>query len=138
MYSTTVIVILEASKLVSVYSREIFSTSSLLGYCLTPTLLTILNICCQCLLAISLLSAVCRIRFIYVAISLYSIVTTGHRWASTSILMSAISDIRHRHLLLRYRRQICRTENCHSDIRSVLISTSESIPISDIYKQNVT
>jgi hypothetical protein len=33
-----------------------------------------------------------------------------HRWASTSISMSAISDIRYRHLLFRYRRQICRTE----------------------------
>jgi hypothetical protein len=48
--------------------------------------------------------------------------------------MSAISDIRHRHLFFRYWRQICRTENCHSDIGSVPISTSESIPISDIYK----
>ncbi len=45
--------------------------------------------------------------------------------------MSAISDIRHRHLLFRYRRQICRTEKRHSDIGSVLISTSEFIPISD-------
>jgi hypothetical protein len=59
----------------------------------------------------------------------------NHRWASTSILMSAISDIRHRHLLFRYRRQICRTENCQSDIGSVQMSTSESIPISDIYKK---
>jgi hypothetical protein len=32
-----------------------------------------------------------------------------HRWASTSILMSAISDIRHRHLLFRYRKKICRS-----------------------------
>ncbi len=32
-----------------------------------------------------------------------------HRWASTSILMSAIFDIRHRHLLFRYWRQIRRT-----------------------------
>jgi hypothetical protein len=56
----------------------------------------------------------------------------GHRWASTLISMSAISDIRHRHLLFRYRRQICRTEKRHSDIGSVLISTSEFIPISDI------
>ncbi len=30
----------------------------------------------------------------------------SHRWASTSISMSAISDIRHGHLLFRYRRQI--------------------------------
>jgi hypothetical protein len=44
-----------------------------------------------------------------------------HRWALTSILMSAISDIRHRHLLFRYRRQICRTENCHSDTGRVPI-----------------
>ncbi len=43
------------------------------------------------------------------------------RWASTSILMSVISDIRHRHLLFRYRRQICQIENCHSDIWSVPI-----------------
>jgi hypothetical protein len=60
-----------------------------------------------------------------------------HRWASTSILMSAISDIRHRHLLFRNRRQKCRTENCHSDIGSAPISTSESIPISDIHKKFV-
>jgi hypothetical protein len=55
-----------------------------------------------------------------------------HRWASTSISMSVISDIRHRHLLFRYRRQICWTEKRHSDIGSVPISTSEFIPISDI------
>jgi hypothetical protein len=54
-----------------------------------------------------------------------------HRWASTLILMSAISDIRHRHLLFGYRRKICRTENC----RFVPISTSESILLSDIYKK---
>jgi hypothetical protein len=59
-------------------------------------------------------------------------VPTDHRWASTSILMSVISDILHRHLLFRYRRQICRTENRHSNIESVPISTSESILISDI------
>ncbi len=47
-----------------------------------------------------------------------------HRWASTSILMSAISDIRHQHLLFRYRRKICRTENCHSDIGRVPMFTS--------------
>ena len=52
----------------------------------------------------------------------------------TSTLMLAISDIRHRYLLLRYRKKICRTENCHSDIGRVPISTSESIPISDIQK----
>jgi hypothetical protein len=46
--------------------------------------------------------------------------------------MSAISDIRHRHLLFWYRRQIYRTEKRHSDIGSVPISTSEFIPISDI------
>ncbi len=56
----------------------------------------------------------------------------GHRWASTSISMSAISDIPHRHLLFRYRKQICRTEKRHSDIGSVPISTSGFIPISDI------
>ncbi len=55
-----------------------------------------------------------------------------HRWALTSILMSAISDIWHRHLLFRYRRQICRTEKRHSDIGSLPISTSALIPISDI------
>jgi hypothetical protein len=53
-----------------------------------------------------------------------------HRWALTLILMSAISDIRLWHLLFRYRKQICQTENCHSDIRSVPISTSESILMS--------
>jgi hypothetical protein len=52
-----------------------------------------------------------------------------HRWASTSILMSAISDIRHPYLL--FRRQIFQTEKLHSDIGSVLISTSEFISISD-------
>jgi hypothetical protein len=55
-----------------------------------------------------------------------------HRWASTSILMLAISDIRHQHLFFRYRRQICWPEKRHSDIGSVLISSSEFIPISDI------
>jgi hypothetical protein len=47
--------------------------------------------------------------------------------------MSAISDIRHGHLLFRYQKKICRTENCHSDIGRVTISTSESIPISEKY-----
>jgi hypothetical protein len=61
-----------------------------------------------------------------------------HRWASTSTSISAISDIRHRHLLFRYRKKICRTENCHSDIGRVPISTSESIPISDIQKIFIT
>ncbi len=62
--------------------------------------------------------------------------TPRHRWASASILMSAISDIRHRHLLFRYRKRICRTDNCHYDIERVPISTSESIfryPISKKY-----
>ncbi len=40
-----------------------------------------------------------------------------HRWAS--ILMSAISDIRHRHLLFRYWKKICRSENCHSYIGKI-------------------
>ncbi len=61
-----------------------------------------------------------------------------HRWASTSILVSAISDIRHRHLLFRYRKKICWTENCHSDTGRVPISTSESIPISDIQNRFIT
>ncbi len=39
-----------------------------------------------------------------------------HRWAATSILMSAISDIRHRHLLFWYRKKIYRMKNCLSDI----------------------
>jgi hypothetical protein len=43
-----------------------------------------------------------------------------HTWASTSISMSAISDIWHRHLLFRYRRQICRNENV--------------IPISEVFR----
>jgi hypothetical protein len=59
-----------------------------------------------------------------------------HRWASTSISVSAISDIRHRHLLFRYRRQICRIEKFHSDIESVPISTSEFILISDVEETN--
>ncbi len=54
------------------------------------------------------------------------------RWASTSIFMSEISDVRHRHLLFRYWKQICQTKNCHFDFRRVLISTSESILISNI------
>jgi hypothetical protein len=60
-----------------------------------------------------------------------------HRWASTSISMSVISDIRHRHLFFRYQRQLCRTEKRHSDIGSVPISTSEFIPISDIEEKNI-
>jgi hypothetical protein len=51
--------------------------------------------------------------------------------------VGAISVIRHRHLLFRYRRQICRTEERHSDIGSVPISTSELIPISDIEEKNI-
>ncbi len=47
---------------------------------------------------------------------LCTLIYYNQRWASTSILMSAISDIRHRHLLFRYQKKICRTENCHSDI----------------------
>jgi hypothetical protein len=50
-------------------------------------------------------------------------------------VMSTISDVRHRHLLFRYQKKICRTENCHSDIRIVPISTYKSFPICDI--QNV-
>ncbi len=42
-------------------------------------------------------------------------ISSKHRWASTSTSISAISDIRHRHLLYRYRKKICRTENSHSD-----------------------
>ncbi len=43
-----------------------------------------------------------------------------------------VGDIRHRHPLFRYQRQICWTEKHHSDIGSVPILTSEFIPISDI------
>jgi hypothetical protein len=64
--------------------------------------------------------------------------SNAHRWASTSTSISAISDIRHRHLLVRYRKKICRNENCHSDIGRVPISTSESIPISNIQKIFIT
>jgi hypothetical protein len=49
-----------------------------------------------------------------------------------------VGDIRHRHLLFRYRREICRTENRHSDIGSVPISTSKLIPISDIEEKNIS
>ncbi len=56
------------------------------------------------------------------------------RWASALILMSTISDIRH--LLLRCWKKICWTENCHSNIRRVLISTSESTLIFDIKTLN--
>ncbi len=59
-----------------------------------------------------------------------------HRLASTSI--SYVDDIRHRHLLFQYRKKICQTENCHSDIRRVPILTSESIPISIIQKIFIT
>ncbi len=41
--------------------------------------------------------------------------------------MLEISDIRHRHLLFRYRNQICRTNPFHSDIGRVPLSTSASI-----------
>ncbi len=68
----------------------------------------------------------------------FNLLPNFHRWASTSISMSAISDIRHRHLSLRYWRQICRTEKRHSDIGSVPISTSELIPISDIEEKNIS
>ncbi len=47
-----------------------------------------------------------------------------HRWASTLILMSAISDFWH--LLFQYRKKICRTETV------IPISTSEFFPIYDI------
>jgi hypothetical protein len=46
--------------------------------------------------------------------------------------MSVVSDIQHRHLLFRNRKKICRTENGHSDIVRVSISTSISFPISNI------
>ncbi len=68
----------------------------------------------------------------------HSYYVLAHRWASTSILMSVISDIRHQHLLFRYRRQLCQTENIHSDIESVPISTSMPLPISDIEKKIIT
>ncbi len=68
--------------------------------------------------------------------AIFSLVCFRHRWASTSISMPALSDIRHRHLLFQYQRQICRTEKRHSDIGTVPISTSEFIPISDIKEKN--
>jgi hypothetical protein len=45
-----------------------------------------------------------------------------------------VSDIRHLTLtfVILISEKICRTENCHSDIGRVPISTSESILISDI------
>ncbi len=64
--------------------------------------------------------------------------TYYHRWVSTSILMSTISDIRHQHLLFWYRKKICRTENCHPDIGKVPISTSETILISNFQKIVIT
>jgi hypothetical protein len=72
----------------------------------------------------------------YIYIYLYFILCVNsigrqHRWASTSAFMSAISDIRHRHLLFRYWNKICQTKSFHSDIGRVMISTSASIPISD-------
>ncbi len=69
-------------------------------------------------------------------VHIYTVYMYIHRWASTSILMSAISDIRHQHLLFRYRRKICQTEKRHSDNGSVPISTLEFIPISDIKEKN--
>jgi hypothetical protein len=58
--------------------------------------------------------------------------------------MLAISDIRHRHLLFRYRNKICRTTSFYSDIGRVPISTLVSIPyrifrylsLIDHFKQN--
>ncbi len=44
-----------------------------------------------------------------------------HRWASTSAFISAISDIRHRHILFRYRTKTCRTKFFHSHIGRVNI-----------------
>ncbi len=46
----------------------------------------------------------------------------AHRWASTSIIMSAISDLQHRHLLFRHRNKISRTENCPSD-KKIFVNT---------------
>jgi hypothetical protein len=48
-----------------------------------------------------------------------------------------VGDIRHIHMLFRYRRQICRTEKHHSDIGTLLISTSEFIPLSDIEEKKI-
>ncbi len=50
-------------------------------------------------------------------------------WASTSILMLANPTSRS---VIPVSEKICPTENCHSYVGSVPISTSESIPISDI------
>ncbi len=65
-----------------------------------------------------------------------STLSINHRWESTSILTSAISDIRHQHLLFRYRKKICRTENWHSNIGRVPKPTSESIPILYLISRN--
>ncbi len=62
---------------------------------------------------------------------LYICTTGGHRHRS-QCRRYPTSDIRHRHLFFRYRRQICRTEKRLSDIGSVPISPSELIPISNM------
>jgi hypothetical protein len=50
--------------------------------------------------------------------------------------MSATSDIRHRHLLFRYRKKIFPTENCHSD--TYRKSSDIDIKVhSDIWYQNI-
>jgi hypothetical protein len=54
-----------------------------------------------------------------------------HRWTSTLILASVLCDIRHRHLLFRYRKQYVGLKTI-IPMSDVPISTSESIPVSDI------
>jgi hypothetical protein len=51
----------------------------------------------------------------------------NHRWASTSALMSAISDIRHRYLLFRYRNKKCRTKSFHSDTSFSSLGSNPSL-----------
>jgi hypothetical protein len=115
-----------------------------LGICLGPSVTTVFFVCVyskpSTILNISpfpLRTAQFMGKFFdnwqFVSLILHQYYWRCHR--STSISMSAISDIRHRHLLFRYRRQICRTEKRHSDIGSVPISTSEFIPISDTLKK---
>ncbi len=62
--------------------------------------------------------------------SLYS-----HRWASTLISMSAISDIRHRHLLFRYRRQILKNVIPISEVFQYRHQSSFRYPI--LKKKNI-
>ncbi len=66
----------------------------------------------------------CRSTFCPFGVCYFDILSVNH--------IIIIGGHRHQHLLFQHRKKICWTENCHSDIGRVMISTSESIVISDI------